>query len=134
MLLFALAGCGGGNTRESYVADATKICKATEARVKALGTPQSFTDTQLYARRAKDAVSDGVDELKKLTPPEELGEAFDLYLAALEARRAALGGIVEAADAASMKRLQEAGSGLDVANARAKSEARRAGIPGCESG
>ena len=133
-LLVALAGCGGGSSRQNFIEDATAICADTTDRVRALGTPDSFTATQLFARQAKDAVGDGINELDDLTPPEELDDAFGRYLATLEARRTVLGRMGEAADANSMKGLQEVGSELDVVNARAKSQARRAGLPDCEAG
>ncbi len=134
VLLALLAGCGGGDTRESYVADAVEICDATTERIKALGAPESFTDTQLYARRAKDAVSDGIGDLRELTPPPELEDSFTRYLATLEQRRRQLDLIAAAADRNSMLDVQKAGSGLDVLNAKARQDARRAGIAACEAG
>jgi hypothetical protein len=133
LLLLTLAGCGGGATRESFVEDATVICQDVEQRIKALGAPQSFTDTQLYARRAKDAVSDGIGDLGELTPPPELEDAFARYLGTLEQRRLQLDLLAEAADGNSMRAIQEVGSELDVVNAKAKQEARAAGIADCEA-
>lgn len=133
-LVLLLAGCGGGNSRQNFVEDATAICAETNARVKALGTPESFTATQLYARQAGDAVGDAIDELENLTPPPELEDPFTRYLGTLAERRTVLGRMVEAGDANSMKRIQEVGSDLDVVNAKARADARGAGIADCESG
>lgn len=133
-LVVVLAGCGGGSSRQNFIEDSTAICADTTDRVQALGTPDSFTATQLFARQAKDAVGDGIDELDDLTPPEELDDAFARYLATLEERRTVLGRMGEAADANSMRRIQEVGSELDVVNAKARTEARRAGIADCEAG
>ena len=132
-LVVVLAGCGGGSSRQNFIEDASAICAHTTDRVRALGTPDSFTATQLFARQAKDAVGDGIDELDDLTPPEELDDAFVRYLATLDGRRTVLDRMGEAADANNMKGIQEAGSELDVVNARAKSQARRAGIADCEA-
>lgn len=129
-----LAGCGGGNSRENFVGDAEAICTETNTRVKALGTPQSFTDTQLYARQAKDAVADELGDLRELTPPPELEDDFTRYLATLQERRAVLDRMADAADANSMKEIQRVGSDLDTVNAKAKIQARVAGIAGCEPG
>lgn len=133
-LVVVLAGCGGGSSRQNFVEDATAICADTTDRVRALGTPDSFTATQLFARQAKDAVGDGIDELDDLTPPDELDEAFARYLTTLAERRVALDRMGKAADANSMNGIQKVGSELDVVNARAKSQARRAGIADCEAG
>jgi hypothetical protein len=134
LFVFVLAGCGGGSSRDDYVEDATAICEEMTKRIKALTTPESFTDTQLYARRAKDAVSDGIRELRDLTPPEEFEEGYTRYLATLEARRRQLELLAVAADENSMTSVQEAGSELDVLNARGRQDTRRAGIGGCEEG
>ena len=134
VLLLVLAGCGGGNSRENFVGDATKICEDATQRIKDLGTPESFTDTQLYARRAEDAVSDELGSLRELTPPPELEDSFRRYLGTLERRRRQLELLAEAADANSMQAVQEVGSELDVLNARARQDARAAGIAGCEAG
>lgn len=134
ILVLLLAGCGGGNSRADFVADATEICKRTEERVKALGTPESFTETQLYARQAKDAVGDEIAELGDLTPPPELDDAFARYLGTLRERHEQLDRIAEAADENSMHGIQVAGSAMDVITAKARTQSRAAGIADCESG
>jgi hypothetical protein len=134
LLVLAVAGCGGGDSRENYVDDATAICVQMTQRIKDLGVPESFTDTQLYARRAKDAVGDGIRDLRELEPPEEYEDGYERYLATLEARRRQLDLLTTAADENSMAAIQEAGSELDVLNAKGRQDARRAGIGGCEDG
>lgn len=134
ILILLLAGCGGGSSRADFVDSATKVCAETNRRVKALGTPDSFTATQLYARQAGDAVGDGINDLEALSPPEELEKPFSRYLATLAQRRAVLSRMVEAADANSMKRIQQVGSDLDTVNAKARTDARRSGIAECEAG
>jgi hypothetical protein len=132
LLVIALTGCGGGSSRESYVGDATEICREMTQRIKDLGAPESFTDTQLYARRAKDAVADGIRDLRDLDPPPELEDGFARYLATLELRREQLELLAAAADQNSMTAVQQVGTNLDVLNAKGRQDARRAGIPDCE--
>jgi hypothetical protein len=134
LLVLVLAGCGGGESRENYVDDATAICVQMTQRIKDLGVPESFTDTQLYSRRAKDAVGDGIRDLRELDPPSEYEDGYERYLATLEARRRQLDLLTTAADENSMAAIQEAGSELDVLNAKGRQDARRAGIGGCEDG
>jgi hypothetical protein len=133
LLVVALAGCGGGSSRESYVGDATEICREMTQRIKDLGAPESFTDTQLYARRAKDAVADGIRDFRDLEPPPEFESGYTRYLQTLELRRRQLDLLATAADGNSMTGVQEAGQQLSVLDARARQDARRAGIPGCET-
>jgi hypothetical protein len=134
LLLFALAGCGGGSSRENFVADATEICQTMNQRISALGAPESFTETQLYARRAKDAVSDGIRELRELTPPPDLEVGFTRYLDTLEQRRRQLDLLAAAADENDMIAIQEVGGELDVLNAKGRQDLRKAGITDCEGG
>ena len=132
LLLAFLAGCGGGNSREAFVEDAAAVCRKSNERVKALGTPESFTDTLLYARRAEDAVGDEIDELRELTPPAETEEDFNEYLATLEDRRRQLELLADAADRNNMADIQGIGSELDTLTAKARTQARRAGLTACE--
>jgi hypothetical protein len=134
ILVLLLAGCGGGDSREDFVADATEICAEANDRVKALGAPESFTQTQLYARQAKDAVGDEIDELGELTPPPELDDAFARYLGTLQERHKQLDRLAEAADGNSMHAIQLVGSAMDAITARARTQARAAGIAECEAG
>ena len=132
VLLVLLAGCGGGNSRESFVEDANGICRESNERVKALGTPESFTDTLLYARRAEDAVGDELDELRDLDPPPELEGDFEAYLTTLEARRRQLELLADAADRNNMADIQGIGTELNELSRRGKMQARRAGLTTCE--
>jgi hypothetical protein len=134
LLLVLVAGCGGGNSRNDFMGDTLAICAKANARVKALGTPVSFTDTQLYARQSKDAVGDEIDELRELTPPPELEDSFAAYLATLEQRHRQLDRLAKGADENSMAIVQDVGTELGVLTAKARTQARRAGIDDCESG
>jgi hypothetical protein len=134
LLLVLVAGCSGGNSRNDFVNDALEICRTSNERVQALGTPESFTDTQLYARQSKDAVGDEINGLRELTPPAELEEAFAQYLATLEQRRRQLELLAEAADKNNMASIQGVGTELGVLTAKARTQARRAAIAACEPG
>ena len=131
-LLMLLAGCGGGDSREGFVDDVSEICRKSNDRVKELGTPESFTDTLLYARQAEDAVSDQIDELRELDPPAELEDQFEAYLATLEDRRRQLELLSDAADRTNMADIEGIGTELNELSRKAKPQARRAGLTGCE--
>ena len=132
LVLVLVAGCGGGNSRDNFVSDALEICRTSNERVEALGTPESFTDTQLYARQSEDAVGDEIDALRELTPPPELEDGFAQYLATLELRRRQLELLAQAADQSNMAQIQGVGTELNVLTAKARTQARRTGIAGCE--
>jgi hypothetical protein len=100
--------------------------------VKALGTPESFTDTLLYARQAEDAVGDQLDDLRELNPPAEQADDFEAYLATVEDRRRQLELLADAADRNNMSDIQGIGSELTLLTAKARTRARRAGLTACE--
>ena len=131
-LLVLLAGCGGGDSREGFVDDVSEICRKSNNRVQELGTPESFTDTLLYARQAEDAVSDQIDELRELDPPAELEDQFEAYVATLEDRRRQLELLSDAADRTNMADIEGIGTELNELSRKAKPQARRAGLTGCE--
>ena len=132
LVLAVLAGCGGGGSRESFVEDAADICRRSNERVQALGTPESFTDTLLYARQAEDAVRDQLEELRDLDPPAELEDDFEAYLGTVEDRRRELELLAGAADRNTMSDIPGIGSQLNLLTTRARTQARRAGLIHCE--
>jgi hypothetical protein len=135
VLLLALtaSGCGGDEASpEAFRSDALEVCRTANDRIRALGTPESYTETQLYARRAEDAVADQIDELDELSPPAELQDSYELYLATLQTRQRQLGGLADAADQNSMQDLQRVGSELDALGATAREQATTLGIAECE--
>ncbi len=134
ILVVLAAGCGGGSSRDDFVDDALGVCRTSNERVKALGTPDSFTSTQLYGRQAKDAVGDEIEELRKLTPPKDLESAFAAYVATLEQRQRQLDLLIDAADENDGEAIQDIGTELDVLTARGRAQARQAGIAECEQG
>jgi hypothetical protein len=134
LLCVLVTGCSRGNSRNDFVNDALAICRTSNDRVQALGTPESFTDTQLYARQSEDAVGDEIDALRELTAPAELEEAFAQYLATLEQRRRQLELLADAADQSNMASIQGVGTELNALATKARTQARRAAIAGCEPG
>ena len=84
----ALAGCGGGGdtaggtlTKAEFVAQANAICKDYDARIDALGDPESIDDLVVLAEKAKPIAEDGVAKLRALKAPEDLQASYDEYLA-----------------------------------------------------
>lgn len=130
--LLALAGCGGAAADEDFAERAVAICDDANDRIRALGAPESFIATQLYARRAKDAVADQIDELNDLSPPADRRAAFDLYLVTLEERQRLLGQLAEAADGNSMQGIRTTGGEIQTLGDTAREQATAAGISACE--
>lgn len=133
LALVAVAGCGGGSgATEDFPRAATAVCERANQEIRALGAPESFPDTQLFARRAKDAVHDEIAALEELEPPAEDADAVDLYLETLRERERLLASLAEAADATNMNDLREVGSQIAALDTTAREQAAAAGIAACE--
>lgn len=133
LALVLLGGCGGdGDGGDDFPRAATAVCEQANQRIIALGTPESFTETQLYARQAKDAVGDQIDAFEELEPPAEDAETVDLYIDTLRERERLLDGLAQAADATSMDDVRRVGSELAALGTTAREQATAAGIGACE--
>jgi hypothetical protein len=131
VLLVLAAGCGGGSS-DDFAKEAVAICKRANERVTALGTPQSYTDTLLYARQAEDAVHDQIRALEELDPPDDAREHFDDYLDTLARRRVQLDHLSVAADANNISDIRSIGTQLNKLTREGRAQAKRAGLTECE--
>jgi hypothetical protein len=91
--LLALAGCGGGGpSKESFVADADRICRAESAPLASVKAPTSFPELSETARTIAAAVDAQLPKLRALDRPSSDDAPVDTMLASL-------GGVSEAAKA-----------------------------------
>lgn len=83
LLVVTAAACGGGDrlSREEYVAKADAICEKYGKQLDALPEPQTVAEVAGVAERALPIARKGVDELRRLEPPEELESKVDDWLA-----------------------------------------------------
>ncbi len=132
LALAAVAGCGGSDASEDFPRAATAVCERTNEEIRSLGAPESFPETQLFARRAKDAVHDEIAALEELEPPAEDADAVDLYLETLRERERLLANLAEAADATNMNDVRQVGSQIAALDTTAREQAAAAGIAACE--
>ena len=132
LALALLAGCGGGEEGRDFRPAAIAVCDETNDEIRALGAPDSFPDTQLFARRAKDAVHDQIRGLAELEPSAEDADAVALYIDSLRQRERLLGQMAEAADAGSMHDIRETGTQIAKVDDTAREQATAAGIAECE--
>ena len=110
----ALAGCGGGGdsaggtlTKAELVAQANAICKDYDARINALGDPQSIEDLVGLVEEAKPIAEDAVAKLRALKAPEDLQASYDKYLATGDVNiefLAQLGEAAKSGDAAAIEK------------------------------
>lgn len=91
--LLGLAACGGGGpSKESFVADADRICRAESAPLASVKAPTSFPELSETARTIAAAVDAQLPRLRALDRPSGDDAAVDTMLGAL-------GGVSDAARA-----------------------------------
>lgn len=89
--LLGLAACGGGGpSKESFVADADRICRAASAPLASVKAPTSFPELSETARTIVAAVDAQLPKLRGLDRPSDADAALDTMLASL-------GGVAQAA-------------------------------------
>jgi hypothetical protein len=90
--LLALAACGGGGpSKESFIADADRICRAESAPLASVKAPTSFPELSETARTIAAAVDAQLPKLRALDRPRGDDAPVDAMLASL-------GGVSEAAN------------------------------------
>jgi hypothetical protein len=82
----ALAGCGGGGddrlTKAEYIAQADAICQEANAKIEALGAPETLADLAAMGQQSVQISEQQLAKLRALRPPAEdeatLNGAYDL--------------------------------------------------------
>jgi hypothetical protein len=132
------AGCGGDGgggerlTKEQYALQANTICRDFKADLDALGPePTMIEQIGPYAERAKPIFDAHLDQLKELTPPEELEDAVDRWLETGDAARARLDDLEAAAEDGDAQRLQELAAEAEREDRESDALARQIGATTC---
>jgi len=122
------AGCGGSSSdqlsQSDLVAKANAICKQVVADIGAA------TDAQDWDK-VRTVGEDGVSKLKDLTPPDDLKDKYDAYLAAQTASLAATEPIIAALKAGDQAKAKSLATAAGTANAKADAAATAAGLTEC---
>jgi hypothetical protein len=125
--LLGLAACGGGNgpSKESFLAEADRVCRAESAPLAPVKTPTSFPELSETAKTISAAVDAQLPKLRALDRPSGDDTAVDTMLGSL-------GAVAEAAKALEgmASRNDEAGTAAAshdmAARARSASDSGRA--------
>jgi len=89
-LALGVAGCGDASkplTAAQLRTRASAVCANVTRRIVALQAHASEVPARTSLRRAADALTDGVDRLEALDPPEQLDDRYARFLAWKRAQR-----------------------------------------------
>jgi signal transduction protein with GAF and PtsI domain len=129
-----LTGCGGDGgalSRDELVSRADAICTKYEERIDALAEPQSIEEVEALADQAKPIVEDGVDELARLQPPEDLEDEYDRWIGLNRESVDTIDELKEAAAAGDGARVQQVVQDADEKEREADALARQIGLDEC---
>jgi hypothetical protein len=82
-VLLLAAACGGGVSRQDFAAQADPICARVSSALQDLGQPQSPTELVSYLEKFVPLTSNGVDDLRKVKPPEKDRDVYDKWIETL---------------------------------------------------
>lgn len=130
IIAVCLGGCGSaGISPASYRASVNKICAAYNAKITA--TPASATNTISGLKEVIGEASDGLKQIKALTPPSSMRTPVGRWVGSLtqsytDSSKAV--GAIQAGNDAEAKSLATKGLTL---NSTDNAEARSLGLPSC---
>jgi hypothetical protein len=137
----ALAGCGGDDggggeplSQEDFVAQADAICEEYEAKLDALGTPQSQEDLAEFAEKSVPIAEEGQGKLAELTPPADLQEAYDEWLAQGDKAVDIVQRLEQAAQDNDQEEIQAIATEAQAADERSEELATQLGFEECSRG
>lgn len=129
-----LAACGGDGalTKAEYVSELSAMCRDFSAREKVIGEPETVADLVEKGPRIVEAFEKAVlNEVSTLEAPDEIAVQADRLVDLAARQRDVLAGLVDAAEAGDLARVQELASKNRAVNREASSIARDLGAEGC---
>jgi hypothetical protein len=77
LVILVLAGCGGGGgssrlSKSEFDAKANAICDKYQAKINAVGQPQSVSDVPGYIDKVLPIIEEGTSKLDDLKPPQDI--------------------------------------------------------------
>ena len=120
VLVLLITACGGGEARlskEEFQSQANAICAKYQQQLNALRSPTSLEEIPDLVEQALAILNKEVDEIRALSPPEELQSDFDKLLAASDRTKTAAADLSSAAKSGDQAAVQKA---LDEGNAASK--------------
>ena len=137
-LALAAAGCGGGGSKtlskEEYGSKLNQICKDYNARVKAIGRPNSIAELGAKGPKLLDEFKGAISKAEKLEPPSELKAKADKFIADAKQLTGILSQLIDAAKKNDRAKVGEIGVNADALSKESDSLGKQLGAPACAQG
>lgn len=145
LIALALAGCGDSNnttgggdaakpeplTKTELVAQADKICQDMQKKIDEIASPETIEDLEAAISQQMEISGPAIEDLKALTPPEDLASDYESWLAKLEQMQEGTGRVRDAAAAGSQEEVQSIVQEVDSTNKEADKIGKAIGFKYC---
>ena len=74
------AGCGGGPSKDEYVADLNKICQDSNEKIAKIKRPSNIKEIAPFMRESRVVLEDSLKEAEGLELPDESKDEFESYI------------------------------------------------------
>ncbi len=126
-----LQACGGGLSKEEFIAAADEICEKADERSQDLEAPTNARALRVFVERAEQITRRLVEDLRELEPPEGDRDTIERMIDKIEEAIGYLPGIERAARLSDVAAIQQLGARLQAAAAEANDLARDYGMKKC---
>lgn len=74
------AGCGGGPSKDEYVADLNKICQESNEKIANIKRPRNIKEIAPFMRESRGVLEASLKEAEDLELPDESKDEFESYI------------------------------------------------------
>lgn len=74
------AGCGGGPSKDEYVADLNKICQESNEKISKIERPSNIKEIGPFMRKSRVVLEGSLREAEDLELPDESKDEFESYI------------------------------------------------------
>ena len=128
------AGCGGGPSKEDYVADFNEICQESNEKIQKIKRPRTIRDIAPFMRESRGVLEGSIKEAEDLELPDEDKKQFESYIKANRESLKVLDDIEKASaknDTAGVRKLF---AQTTVENQKRDIQAKKLGLDRCGTG
>lgn len=135
LCVLVAAGCGGGGddrlSQEEFEQRANAICTELEQALDAMGQVESPDQLAQQLEQGERELTNAIDELRELEPPEESQEGYDRFLAAADELTQVVRDMRDAALTGNVGAVQQHAARANEVSDRADEAATGVGLDDC---
>jgi hypothetical protein len=132
--VLAGAGCGGGPSKDDYVADFNEICQESNEKIQKIKRPRTIKDIAPFMRESRGVLEGSIKEAENLELPDEDKEQFESYIKANRESLNVLDDIERASAKNDVRGVRRLFAQTTVENQKRDIQAKKLGLDECGTG